>query len=154
MFREYILQHKLVWTAGAGPSWDSPPFLSCSEQLSSSFWFHLVMLCAGLTYAGPAQRAEGSHFSSGSKSADELILMKELDAVGDALEGLLLGGWGVAPRARGNRCCSEDESPGSFILVKFIQIFGVLALADSLLPLPVTVWEPRLSGSNARPVSW
>lgn len=42
-----------------------------------------------LTYAGPAQRAEGSHFSSGSKSADELILMKELDAVGDALKGLL-----------------------------------------------------------------
>lgn len=53
------------------------------------------MLCAGLTYAGPAQRAEGSHFSSGSKSADELILMKELDAVGDALKGLLgLGGGG------------------------------------------------------------
>lgn len=47
------------------------------------------MLCAGLTYTGPAQRAEGSHFSSGSKSADELILMKELDAVGDALKGLL-----------------------------------------------------------------
>ena len=47
----------------------------------------------GLTYAGPAQRAEGSHFSSGSRSADELILMKELDVVGDALEGLLgLGG--------------------------------------------------------------
>lgn len=54
------------------------------------------MLCAGLTYAGPAQRAEGSHFSSGSKSADELILMKELDVVGDALKGLLgLGGWGA-----------------------------------------------------------
>lgn len=56
------------------------------------------MLCAGLTYAGPAQRAEGSHFSSGSKSADELILMEELDAVGDALKGLLGvgggGGWG------------------------------------------------------------
>ena len=79
----------------AGLSWSSPPFLSCSKQLASSFWFHLVMLCAGLTYAGPAQRAEGSHFSSGSKSADELILMKELDAVGDALKGLLgVGGWG------------------------------------------------------------
>lgn len=103
------------------------------------------MLCAGLTYAGPAQRAEGSHFSSGSKSADELILMKELDAVGDALKGLLGlegGGWrgaGSAPRARGNRCCNEDEHPGSFILAKLIQIFGVLALADSLLSLPVTV---------------
>lgn len=47
------------------------------------------MLCAGLTYAGPAQGAEGSHFSSGSKSGDELILMKELDSVGDALKGLL-----------------------------------------------------------------
>lgn len=115
------------------------------------------MLCAGLTYAGPAQRAEGSHFSSGSKSADELILMKELDAVGDALEGLLglgVGGWGGAPRARGNRCCNEDEHPGSFISAKSIQIFGVLALAaDRLLPLPVTVWEPGPSGSNARPVS-
>lgn len=76
------------------------------------------MLCAGLTYAGPAQRAEGSHFSSGSKSADELILMEELDAVGDALKGLLGvgGGGGVgAPRARGNRCCNEDEHPGSCI---------------------------------------
>lgn len=43
------------------------------------------MLCAALTYAGPAHRAEGSHFSSGKMSADELILMKELDTVGDAL---------------------------------------------------------------------
>lgn len=66
------------------------------------------MLCAGITYAGPAQRAEGSHFSSGSESADELILMKELDAVGDVLKGLLglcvcvFGGvGGGAPRARG-----------------------------------------------------
>lgn len=63
------------------------------------------MLCAGITYAGPAQRAEGSHFSSGSRSADELILMKELDAVGDVLKGLLglcvcvFGGG--APRTRG-----------------------------------------------------
>ena len=55
------------------------------------------MLCAGLTYAGPAQRAEGSHFSSGSKSGDELILVKELDEVGDALEGLLGGVRGVHP---------------------------------------------------------
>lgn len=55
--------------------------------------------------------------------------MKELDVVGDALEGLLgLGGRG-APRARGNRCCSEDEHPGSFILAKLIQIIGVLTLA-------------------------
>lgn len=62
-------------------------------------------------------------------------------------------GWGVcAPRARGNRCCNEDECPGSFVLAKLIQIFGVLALADSLLPLPVTVWEPELS--SAGPVSW
>lgn len=39
----------------------------------------------------------------------------------------------------------EDERPGSFILAELIQIFGVLALADSLLPLPFTVWEPELS---------
>lgn len=47
----------------------------------------------------------------------------------------------------------EDERPGSFILAKLIQIFGVLAQADSLLPLPVTVWEPGLSGSSSDPVS-
>lgn len=51
-----------------------------------------------------------------------------------------------APRARGNRCCNE--------LAKLIQIFGVLALIVKLLSLPVTLWELRLSGSNARPVSW
>lgn len=82
--------------------------------------------------------------------------MKELDAAGDALEGLLgVGGWrgGGARRARGNRCCNEDESPGSFILAKIIQIVGVLAHADSLLLLPVTVWEPGLSGSNGGPDS-
>lgn len=53
-----------------------------------------------LTYAGPAQRAEGSHFSSGSKSADELILMKELDVVGDALKGLLGGKTDAAVKMR------------------------------------------------------
>lgn len=53
-----------------------------------------------ITYAGPAQRAEGSHFSSGSKSADELILMKELDVVGDALKGLLGGKTDAAVKMR------------------------------------------------------
>lgn len=69
--------------------------------------------------------------------------MKELDAVGDALKGLGVGGGGAVgvPRARGNRCCNE--------LAKLIQIFGVLALADSLLSLPVTVWEPGLSEAMA-----
>lgn len=47
----------------------------------------------------------------------------------------------------------EDEHTGSLILAKLIQIFGVLALADSLLSLPVTVWGTGLSGSNGRPVS-
>lgn len=118
------------------------------------------MLCAGLTYAGPAQRAEGSHFSSGSKSADELILMKELDAVGDALKGLLglcvcvcVLGWGHQGPGEKQMLQCEDEHTGSLILAKLIQIFGVLALADSLLSLPVTVWETGLSGSNGRPVS-
>lgn len=73
------------------------------------------MLCAGLTYAGPAQRAEGSHFSSGSKSADELILMKELDAVGDVLKGLLglcvCVCWGGGTKGQGkNRCYSVKMS--------------------------------------------
>lgn len=62
---------------------------------------------------GPVQRAEGSHFSSGRESGDELILMKELDMVGDALEGLLGLGGREAVRARGNRCCIEDEHLGS-----------------------------------------
>ncbi|KAK5900070.1 hypothetical protein CesoFtcFv8_009482 [Champsocephalus esox] len=66
-----------------------------------------------LTYAGPAHRAEGSRFNPGSKSADELILTEELDAVGDALQGLL-----SASGARGNR--NEDESPGSFLLAKLL----------------------------------
>lgn len=75
------------------------------------------MLCAGLTYAGPAQRAEGSHFSSGSKSADELILMKELDAVGDALEGLLgLGGGGAR----------VHPGPGETDAAMKMSILGVL----------------------------
>lgn len=94
-----------------------------------------------LTYAGPARRAEGSHFSSGRERADELILMKKLDMVGDVLEGLLVLGGG-APRARGNRCCNEDECPGSDIVAKLVQVCGILAQAYSTLLLDVAVWEP------------
>lgn len=36
--------------------------------------------------SAPARRAEGSHFSSGKKSADELILMKELDTEDDCAQ--------------------------------------------------------------------
>lgn len=107
------------------------------------------MLCAGLTYAGPAQRAEGSHFSSGSKSADELILMEELDAVGDALKGLLGVGALVHPGPGETDAAMKMSILG---VVYLVQIFGVLAQADSLLSLPVTVWEPGLSGSNGGPV--
>lgn len=111
------------------------------------------MLCAGLTYAGPAQRAEGSHFSSGSKSADELILMEELDAVGDALKGLLGVGGGVGALVHPGPGETDAAMKMSILgVVYLVQIFGVLAQADSLLSLPVTVWEPGLSGSNGGPV--
>lgn len=59
--------------------------------------------------------------------------MKELDAVGDAHEGR--GGRGA--RARGNRCCNEDEHPGSFTLVKLIPIHAALTRAHRRLPVPV-----------------
>lgn len=67
--------------------------------------------------------------------------MKKLDAVGDALEGLLgLGGGGVHPRPGETDAAMEMSALGVLYCLKLIQFFGVLALADSLLPLPVTVW--------------
>ena len=80
--------------------------------------------------------------------------MKELDAVGDVLKGLLgVGGWGVGALVHPGPGETDAAMKMSILgVVYLVQIFGVLAPADSLLSLPVTVWEPGLSGSNGGPV--
>ena len=88
-------------------------------KLKTAFLFFLILfshaMCRPNLRWPCMERAGGSNFSSGRKSADELILMKELDVVGDALEGLLeLGGRGGGIRVRGNRF--KDEHPGSFYI--------------------------------------
>lgn len=75
--------------------------------------------------------------------------MKELDAVGDALEGLLgMEGGGVHPGPGETDAAMKMSALGVLYWLKPIQFFGVLALAHCLLPLPVTFWEPGFSGSG------
>lgn len=53
----------------------------------------------------------------------------------------------------GETDAAMERVSGSFMSVKLIQNVAVLALADSRLPLPIIVWEPRHSGSNVGPIS-
>lgn len=69
-----------------------------------------------LTCAAPARRAEGSHFSSGKKSADELILMKELDTEGDCaqrvVKGVCMCVWREREREGKNKGPPQAQRPG------------------------------------------
>lgn len=113
--------HQRAADSRAGPGRAGPRQPSTSIKLKTAFPFFLTpcshAMCRPNLCWPCTEGAEGSNFSSGSDSADELILVKELDtAVGDALRGSLgLGGGGVHLGHRGGGVVTDAATKMSVL---------------------------------------